>query len=306
MKLSIPLPWAALARTSATDVTWTVDTPVPQGWATEDTTIDTIQLQYPSSGLRSRFIITLASGALQDWFRLDAPWTWTFGGEEYDIHTDRFLTFGQTITILLPAPVLVAWLAAVAGGPDSILSIDDLATGDDLFYGHQTIRIPAFGTEPARNLWTGDGDLTIGGVTYLGTAIGRRNLMAIDATEDTLGEPSIRARVTIGVAAETARRVWQQYRGPLECQIGWVWSRDGLAWNELSSGDSPIKFFGYTSNLEIKAGRVTFDLEPLTGDYARGKPAPRTYSYESQLSLHPGDTCLKHVRGLRQRKIRLP
>ena len=291
---------------------------VPEGWQPTGTTVrpkvrfcsllattPSGSISYTDARFQINFTLSDADGDsadLSDWIERYASWTLTDadgtsialgppGRDPAPDTTDPYAIAPADDADLRALDTLMdAAIAGTAALPIT-LTIDDQRTDDDAIYTHALVRIPAFGSFPATNLWTGEGNVTVGGVEYTGTTIAGQSYMSVEPVEQTLGTPDVRARVRLGLAGATARRIWQEDPGPLLVTLGLLESRDGVTWEAVDWGWS-----GYTSDGPYQDGVLSVELETWTGDV--GRPSPKMYSHESHTADHPGDLFFEFMRGL--------
>ena len=241
--------------------------------------------------------------ALDSWLTTNATWTLRIDDEEIIVNDiEHRATFGYSngfYNITFPnisqprmKVILDEWNTTSSVEPFSLV-IDDLATVDQV-HGHALVRIPAFGSQPARDLWTGEGDLVVDGVTYTGTTINGESLMSVTPVEQTVESPNVRCSLRIGLNTEFIRRLWLDDPGPLLCKVGWIVSKNaGRTWETLA-----VRFNGYLSDNGYSDGILATELETWSGDVARVGLGVRMYSHESQQARYPGDRFFEYQRSL--------
>ena len=125
--------------------------------------------------------------------------------------------------------------------------------------------------------WQGEGNVTIGGITYTGATVDGAAVLDVSPIEQTQGPPVRRATVRLAVVPEMTRRLLQQDYGPLPVEIGWIRSTDGgRTWTRL-----PRLFKGRLSSPRLLNGIYECEIETVLGDIDRG--TPYRWSYEAQL-----------------------
>ena len=135
--------------------------------------------------------------------------------------------------------------------------------------------------------WSGDGNLTIGGVTYQG-----RNFISLSTAEASLDAPRRRMTASFTIFDSTLRRALLQDPGPLTVEIRWIYSIDnGVNWLMV-----PRRFVGRLSTPVIRDGRYTIEIETYGGDVDRGRPLK--WSHEDQMRRFPGDRGLEYMRAI--------
>lgn len=238
------------------------------------------------------------------WITTNARWTMKVGSTEIvlsEIGNKGNITKNSSgnYTIIPPATeetklraIVDRWNTALAT-EDWSLTIDDLATVDQV-HAHALVRIPAFGSQPARDLWTGEGELDVDRVTYTGTVINGESLMSVTPVEQTIETPNVRCSLRIGLNTEFIRLLWLDDPGPLLVTVGWIVSKNaGRTWEILA-----IRFKGYLSDNGYADGILVTELETWSGDIARVGLGVRMYSHESQQARHPGDRFFEYQRTL--------
>ena len=175
-----------------------------------------------------------------------------------------------------------------------ITTVVENALDDDVVYPFFAIEL-IFDSGPLR-LWTGVGEATIDGDTYVGTG----NLLSISSIEETT-ELAVRgATITLsGVPSEVISLALQSaYQGRV-CNIyfGMV---DGNTYSNLTqifSGymdEMNIEETPETSTIEVKVENKLIDLE---------RQRVRRYSSAYQKSIYPGDLGLDFVESLQDKKV---
>jgi len=175
-----------------------------------------------------------------------------------------------------------------------ITTVVENALDDDVVYPFFAIEL-IFDSGPLR-LWTGVGEATIDGDTYVGTG----NLLSISSIEETT-ELAVRgATITLsGVPSEVISLALQSaYQGRV-CNIyfGMV---DGNTYSNLTqifSGymdEMNIEEAPETSAIELKVENKLIDLE---------RSRTRRYTSAYQKSVYPGDLGLDFVESLQDKKV---
>jgi len=175
-----------------------------------------------------------------------------------------------------------------------ITTVVENALDDDVVYPFFAVEL-IFDSGPLR-LWTGVGEATIDGDTYVGTG----NLLNISSIEETT-ELAVRgATITLsGVPSEVISLALQSaYQGRV-CNIyfGMV---DGNTYSNLTqifSGymdEMNIEETSETSTIELKVENKLIDLE---------RARTRRYTSAYQKSVYPGDLGLDFVESLQDKKV---
>lgn len=152
-----------------------------------------------------------------------------------------------------------------------------------------------FDSAPIR-LWTGTGDATIDGETYIGTG----NLLNISSVEET-SEIAVRgATITLsGMSSEVISLALQSpYQGRV-CNI-YFGVVDGSTYSNLTQ-----IFSGYMDEMNIdegaEFGTIELKVENKLVDLERART--RRYTSEYQKSVYPGDKGLEFVESLQDKKV---
>ena len=134
--------------------------------------------------------------------------------------------------------------------------------------------------------WTGEGDLTLSGDTYMST----KNLISIEGVETRLSEAASRPRVTFsGVNAEL-RTLLLHDPGRVDVVIAAVrW--DGKKWVRL-----PRQIKGLLTDPIMQGLLYTFEVTPQSLDIDRGEVL--YWTDEDHRRRHPNDGIFQHVRTL--------
>ena len=143
-------------------------------------------------------------------------------------------------------------------------------------------------------VWSGEGQLTIGGQTYEGTSFGGGALASISPVEQSLDAPTSRASVTIAVPNAAVREMLEIDIGPVTVNLRYIYSSDfGKTWTIV-----PIGIQGRLSrpSYEVDGSLYTVEIETWSGDSDRGNP--KLWSHETQQSEHPGDRGFEFARAL--------
>ena len=145
----------------------------------------------------------------------------------------------------------------------------------------------AYFVDSGYRFWSGDGDITIGGVTYQG-----RNFISLSTAEASLEAPRRRMTASFTIFDSTLRRALLQDPGPLTVEIRWIYSIDnGVTWLIV-----PRRFVGRLSTPVIRDGTYTIEIETYGGDIDRGRPLK--WSHEDQIRRFPGDRGLEYMRAI--------
>ena len=70
---------------------------------------------------------------------------------------------------------------------------------------------------------------------------------------------------------------FMQDEGPLPVKIQWIYSEDGVTWQ-----DAPVSISGRLSDTKIEGNAIAAELETRRGDVDRGRP--RRLSHEDQMA----------------------
>ncbi len=156
---------------------------------------------------------------------------------------------------------------------------------------HWLLELSGAITDGPHRFWSGEGELTIGGLIYNG--VERQDggaVMSISELEQQAGEPGKRLTIQLLVVAEAFRRLLTMEIGAADVRIGWIFSEDmGQTWTEL-----PRSFRGRLSAPTIAGGILTAEVETYAGDADRGRPL--FWSHEAQQARFPGDLGFEFVR----------
>ena len=165
---------------------------------------------------------------------------------------------------------------------------------DDVVYPFFAIEL-LFDSGPLR-LWTGVGEATIDGDTYVGTG----DLLSVSSIEETTELAVKGATITLsGVPSEVIALALQSpYQGRV-CNI-YFGVVDGNTYNNLTqifSGymdEMNIEETPETSSIELKVENKLIDLE---------RARTRRYTSAYQKSVYPGDLGLDFVEDLQDKKV---
>ena len=137
-------------------------------------------------------------------------------------------------------PLMVAWLAHFPGATTPVQRQD-------------------------YRFWSGVGELTFSGQTWLGTG----ELIEVGALETSFEQQNRRMTVAVNMTDDsTLRSAFLEDPGPLEVTVLWIYSKDnGLTWLQL-----PRQFKGRLSRPGIVDAVYQIELETYTGDIDRGRP----------------------------------
>ena len=147
------------------------------------------------------------------------------------------------------------------------------------------------GRSPFR-LWSGQGQLTLNGKTYEGTTFDGGALASISPVENSIGDPSSRAVVSIAVPNAAIRSMLNIDVGPVWVEVFNIYSIDGgLSWTKLRTGIA-----GRLSrpNFDVEGSVYTVEIETWSGDADRGRP--KLWSDESQKAEYPNDRGMEFLR----------
>ena len=134
--------------------------------------------------------------------------------------------------------------------------------------------------------WTGQGDLSLGGETYLSTG----DLIQIEGMETRLGELAPRPRVTFSGIDPKDRTLFLHDPGRVDVSIGAVrW--DGDNWIKL-----PRQRRGLLTEPIIQGHLYTFEITPYSLDIDRGDV--QHWTDEDHRRRHPNDGIYQHTRTL--------
>lgn len=179
-------------------------------------------------------------------------------------------------------------------GTRDITTVVENALDDEVIYPFFAIEL-LFDSSPIR-LWTGAGEATIDGETYIGTG----NLLNVSSIEETT-EIAVRgATITLsGMSSEVISLALQSpYQGRV-CNI-YFGVVDGTTYSSLTQ-----IFSGYMDEMNIdegpEFGTIELKVENKLVDLERART--RRYTSEYQKSVYPGDKGLEFVESLQDKKV---
>lgn len=143
-------------------------------------------------------------------------------------------------------------------------------------------------------VWSGIGDLTIGGKTYLGAG----QVLSLSAVEETTEIEAKGATLTMsGIPSSfLSLALDEPYQGR-ECRIYFGMTSDPSAYVEIFSGELDqmnISEEGNTSTIAVTAENVLIKLE---------RPVVRRFTNEDQKSRFPNDRGLEFVASLQDKEV---
>lgn len=156
---------------------------------------------------------------------------------------------------------------------------------------HHAVVVESLPTEGTLRYWTGQGDVTIGSDTYIGTSLDDVSLMRISAVEQQAGDPDRRASIELVLTDEQLRNELSRRIGAPTVTIHTVSQQTDGSWTIL-----PGSFVGRWSSSEIVGSIYRAEVETWLGDVDRGLPV--VVSDETQRLAHSGDRGLEYVRSL--------
>ena len=130
-------------------------------------------------------------------------------------------------------------------------------TGGPAVLAHWTAVIYNIGSgNETLYLWSGEGDIQIGGNTYRGLTVNGTQLSAISSMESVAGLPDRQLRIEILAPEAIWRDLFDYDWGPLFTTVGFVLSQDGgHTWTPLNR-----LFSGQLSNPELNDGIFSFEV----------------------------------------------
>lgn len=175
-----------------------------------------------------------------------------------------------------------------------ITTVVENALDDEVVYPFFAIEL-LFDSAPIR-LWTGAGEATIDGESYIGTG----NLLNVSSIEET-SEIAVRgATITLsGMSSEVISLALQSpYQGRV-CNI-YFGVVDGSTYSNLTQ-----IFSGYMDEMNIDEGpdfgTIELKVENKLVDLERART--RRYTSEYQKSVYPGDKGFDFVESLQDKKV---
>jgi hypothetical protein len=143
-------------------------------------------------------------------------------------------------------------------------------------------------------MWSGYGELTIAGKTYLGAG----QLLSLSSVEETTEIDAKGASLTLSGIPSTflSLALTEPYQGR-ECRIYFGMTSDPSAYVEIFSGELDqmnISEEGSTSTISVTAENVLIKLE---------RPVVRRFTNEDQKSRFPSDRGLEFVASLQDKEI---
>ena len=136
-------------------------------------------------------------------------------------------------------------------------------TGEPNVLAHWIATIVGIGSSnETLRLWSGEGDIQIGGSTYRGLTVNGTQLSAITAMESVAGLPDRQMRIEILAPEAIWRDLFDFDWGPLRVGVGFALSQDGgHTWQRLARS-----FSGYLSNPELNDGIFSFEVVSAISD----------------------------------------
>jgi hypothetical protein len=143
-------------------------------------------------------------------------------------------------------------------------------------------------------VWSGNGDLVVGGKTYLGAG----QLMAVSTVEETTEIEAKGATITMsGIPSSfLALALTQQYQGR-ECRIYFGMSNNPSDYVEIFSGELD------QMNISEEANTCTIAVTVENVLIKLGRPVVRRFTNEEQKSRFPNDKGLEYVASLQDKEI---
>ena len=141
-------------------------------------------------------------------------------------------------------------------------------------------------------VWSGIGDLTLGGKKYKGTEFDGGSLAGISPIDTSTSSPVSRASVRIAVPNTAVRAMLAYDVGPVNVVVKHILSSDGgRKWIQLPTGIS-----GRLSrpSFDVEGSIYSVEIETWSGDIDRGDPV--LWSDEDQRARHPGDQGFEFAR----------
>jgi len=141
-------------------------------------------------------------------------------------------------------------------------------------------------TDPAVHVWTGIGDLLLGGITYTGVGPEVVKVQIGQATE----KEDARVQVTLtGLDTAEVRRAFYEFRGRVVVTVRLVYSEDGgTTWLEV-----PRFFRGLYSRPRITSNLVSFEVATYREEMDRGYET--SWSNANQTAEYAGDRFFEHL-----------
>ena len=140
--------------------------------------------------------------------------------------------------------------------------------------------------ETEYKFWTGQGELTLSGTTYMSTG----DLINIEGVESRLSEVAARPRVTFSGIPANVRTLFLHDPGRVDVTIGAVrW--DGKKWVKM-----PRQVRGLLTDPIIQGLLYTFETTPETLDIDRGDV--HYWTDEDHRRRYPNDGIFQHTRTL--------
>lgn len=140
--------------------------------------------------------------------------------------------------------------------------------------------------DPSIRVWTGQGELELGGVTYTGIGTEVISVRIGQATE----KEDARLQVTLAGLTDTETRMaFYEFRGRVVVTVTLVYSNDGgETWLPL-----PRRFTGLYSRPQIENDTVSFEVATYREELDRGYELE--WSDENQRRDFPGDAFFAHL-----------
>jgi len=140
----------------------------------------------------------------------------------------------------------------------------------------------------AYHVWTGNADLTVGGITY--TAVGP-DVLQIGSQQTSLTGQS---RMSISLSAISAehRNLFLQDPGRVRITVRMLYSKNGgVTWNVI-----PRYHSGYLSRPQLQGGQYTIEISVYRDELNRG--FEENWSDADQQRDYPGDLGFEHLKTL--------
>ena len=178
------------------------------------------------------------------------------------------------------------------GGDDLLWGSDDLlwgagtiVLGDSELIAHWSV-IAEFPSGEKVAVWTGRGDLTFGGDTFVGVGPSLIEISGMAATSD---NQDLRTQISLLIIDDDLKSQFLQDPGLVRITLRVIYSTDGAnTWRQL-----PRKVIGYLSSPVIRGGSYVFELATMDSDADRGRP--KLWSNQAQQQEYPGDLGFEHT-----------
>ena len=139
-----------------------------------------------------------------------------------------------------------------------------------------------------RRWWSGEGELTLGGLVYEGTSEEQGALMNVTSVDFEADLPNRRTQIQASVTNESERRMSQQDLGFIQATVRWHWSTDRITWTTI-----PKFVQGYLSRPTMTDGILSAEIETFRGADLAVEDC--LWSVEEQKRLYPDDTSFRQV-----------